>query len=228
MGAYRPPAHLPPIRMAEPQVGKKREAPQEVTTPGSRLIQPRPPHGFPDIMTGPAYTFAPIVGEPATKRRRGRPTKAEAQAKAAAAEARGEIYPPPKPSKGERPSLLPRELAPQTPTAPPVPLPLAESPNIEATSETSSGKKKRGRPSKSDMEAQRVLEPGEEPLQFRSPALGERPEVQVSGPTQLAGPPAGPPSTASQPRDPDVQMEGIEEIQQRTTTPHSFKETVGM
>ncbi|OJD29020.1 uncharacterized protein BKCO1_9700011 [Diplodia corticola] len=114
--------HQPPV-----EIPRKRPLAPDVSTQTGRLLQPRPPNPYPagdpaaaaaastaaassmlhqhqhhhqGAVAGPAYIMSPTLGtEGTSKKRRGRPTKAEAQARAAEAAARGEPYPPPKTGK---------------------------------------------------------------------------------------------------------------------------------
>jgi hypothetical protein len=198
-----------------------------------RLIQPRPPHSYPaEYAPGPTYTMSPI-GEPANKKKRGRPTKAEAQARADAAAARGEVYPPPRKSRPSITSLEPPSAEAQRPgatppgSAPAVPM-RAMTPQqsqMDRGAESSSGKKKRNKPTPLELEkSQRDPSETESPLAFGS-ASGDQSRSQAySSFTPISAPlPSGIES-----RDRDVRMEGVEETQPRTTTPHSFKDTVGI
>ncbi|KAL1642209.1 hypothetical protein SLS58_005549 [Diplodia intermedia] len=119
--------HQPPV-----EIPRKRPLAPDVSTQTGRLLQPRPPNPYPaadpaaaaaasaaaassmlhqhqhhhqGAVAGPAYIMSPTLGtEGTSKKRRGRPTKAEAQARAAEAAARGEPYPPPK--TGKRASMV--------------------------------------------------------------------------------------------------------------------------
>lgn len=115
--AHQPPTqhqqHQPLYSQPPVEIPRKRPLAPDVSTPTGRLLQPRPPNTYPadpaaasmlQSATGPAYIMSPTMGaEGASKKRRGRPTKAEAQARAAEAAARGEPYPPPK--SGKRASM---------------------------------------------------------------------------------------------------------------------------
>ncbi|KAL1617281.1 hypothetical protein SLS56_011052 [Neofusicoccum ribis] len=111
-------AHQPPVQHQQHQplysqppveIPRKRPLAPDVSTPTGRLLQPRPPNTYPadaaaasmlQGAAGPTYIMSPTMGaEGTSKKRRGRPTKAEAQARAAEAAARGEPYPPPKTGK---------------------------------------------------------------------------------------------------------------------------------
>ncbi|OCL08130.1 hypothetical protein AOQ84DRAFT_293757 [Glonium stellatum] len=227
----------PPIIYPGPEIPKKRPLQPETSTPIGRLLQPRPPHSYPvDYTGGPAYAMSP-VGEPANKKKRGRPTKAEAQARADAAAARGEVYPPP---RRQRTSLPSTELQPAGSTTPgPAPIaPIAPiAPMItttpqhtqkEAGSESSSSRKKRGKPSRLELEKpqpERATETESPSFVVSAPAEGSRPPP-FSQYTPVSAPPLA--STEQQHRDRDTRMEGIEESQPRTATPRSFKDTVGI
>ncbi|KAF2033538.1 hypothetical protein EK21DRAFT_109006 [Setomelanomma holmii] len=227
-----------PIMYTGPEASRKRPF-QESAPPIGRLLQPRPPQQYVgDYMQagGPAYTSTMAsTGEPANKKKRGRPTKAEAQQRAQEAAARGEVYPPPR--RG-RASI----------TAPPEPSPLGSESRLhertppqqpqgqmgqavtpqrqmqpEREPESSSGKRRRTKPHPLELEKpQRSLGELESPLAFGSgdPSRSQ----QYSSFTPISAPL---PSSADS-RDRDIRMEGVEETQPRTTTPHSFKDTVGI
>ncbi|KAF1945284.1 hypothetical protein EJ02DRAFT_52173 [Clathrospora elynae] len=234
---YRRPQLPVPMMYAGPEVSKKRPHQQETATPIGRLLQPRPPHSYSGefMPAGPAYTSTITpTGEPANKKKRGRPTKAEAQQRAQEAAARGEIYPPPRRGR-------------QSITAPPEPSPLGSDPRtyertpphqgpaqlasamtpqhqigVEQGSESSSGKRRRTRPHPLELEKHRAPSEMESPLAFGS---GEPSRSQAyASYTPISAPL---PSSADS-RDRDMRMEGVEETQPRTTTPHSFKDTVGI
>ncbi len=227
---------------------RKRPFSYDISTPLGRNIQPRPSFVPPGEVPGVSpYASSPPTGDEHTKRRRGRPTKAEAQAKAEAAWARGETYPPPaKARKAERTSVLAAPEIAGGPVSMPgssVPPPVAavptammakggrisQSPNLEAGSEASpAGQEKQSRPSTAEQREE-----------------GARGSVGASGagalPTPLEAGSAQLPDFSStqtvapseRRQSPMTEMrEGLEreseEIRRRTTTPHSFKETVGM
>jgi hypothetical protein len=202
-----------------------------------RLLQPRPPHSYPGefMPAGPTYTssMAP-TGEPANKKKRGRPTKAEAQQRAQEAAARGETYPPPR--RGRQSITAPSEPSPLGPdprphdrTPPPsgaAHLAPAMTPQqqigVEQGSESSSGKRRRTRPQPLELEKQRAHSEMESPLAYGSsdPSRGQTYATFT--------PISAPLPSSTEARDRDVRMEGVEETQPRTTTPHSFKDTVGI
>jgi hypothetical protein len=229
---YRPHQQLPaPIMYSGPQLAKKRPFPApDATPPMGRLIQPRPPHPYSvDFMGAPAYAISP-VGEPANKKKRGRPTKAEAQARADAAAARGEIYPPPRkgrpsgtpaeplpPGESQRPETTP----PGSASVPPMGSMTPQHMQVEQSPESSSGKK---RPPPLELER-----PNREAGETESPlAYGSAPDQNRSHAYSSYTPISAPLPSATEPRDRDVRMEGVEESQPRTTTPRSFKDTVGI
>jgi hypothetical protein len=233
---YRRPQLPAPMMYPGPEVSKKRPHQQETSTPIGRLLQPRPPHSYPGefMPAGPAYTstMAPS-SEPANKKKRGRPTKAEAQQRAQEAAARGEIYPPPR--RGRQSNTVPPEPSPPRTdprphdrTPPPAASQLApamtpqQQIGAEQGSESSSGKRRRTRPQPLELEKHRAPSEMESPLAYSSgdPSRGQA----YSTFTPISAP--LPSSTES--RDRDVRMEGVEETQPRTTTPHSFKDTVGI
>jgi hypothetical protein len=222
-----------------PDMAKKRPHPQETTTPIGRLLQPRPPHPYAtEFMpaVGPTYTSTiHATGEPAHKKKRGRPTKAEAQQRAQEAAARGETYPPPRrrrvsntaPPEQSPSNTDPRPHAhtpPQTghtlPTASATPQHQVHS---ESGPESSSGKKRRTRPQPLELEKpHRPSSETQSPLAFGS-ADPHRGHTYASY-TPISAPL---PSSADS-RERDMRMEGVEETQHRITTPHSFKDTVGI
>lgn len=224
-----------PITYPGHDIAKKRAHQPEITTPLGRLLQPRPPNSYPggDYMSGPAYSMSP-VGEPANKKKRGRPTKAEAQARADAAAARGEVYPPPRkgrPSVSTSTSEPPSAEIRQTPDVSgalplqPMAVMTPQHTQPERGSESSSGKKKRSKPTPLDLEKPpRELSGTQSPLAF-GPGTGDpiRP-VTYSTFTPVS---AQIPS-ATDARERDLRLEGVEESQARTTTPRSFKDTVGI
>lgn len=232
---YRRPPLPAPIVYPGPDMPKKRPHQPESSTPIGRLLQPRPPHAYSgEFISGPAYPAMSPVGEPANKKKRGRPTKAEAQQRAQEAAARGEVYPPPRKA---RQSLTASEAS-QGDThlhaqTPPGSVPPASTGAItpqhtqpEQSQESSSGKKKRAKPTPLELEKpQRAPSETESPLAFGS-AVGDpnRSSQAYSSFTPISAPL---PSSTEQ-RDRDVRMEGVEESQPRTTTPHSFKDTVGI
>jgi hypothetical protein len=237
---YRQRAQFPPIMYSGPEIPKKRPLQPETPTIGpGRLLQPRPPATFPgpEFVAGPAYAMSP-VGEPANKKKRGRPTKAEAQARADAAAARGEPYPPPRKARTSGSSTAPeapsQEVRPHAIGTPPVSTPgpamgqmtpQEQQQQAEQGSQSSSGKKKRSKPTPLELEKpQRDLGGTESPLAFGS-ATGDQSRSQAYS---SFTPISAPLPSASESRDRDVRMEGVEETQPRTTTPHSFKDTVGI
>ena len=234
---YRRPLQQPaPTYYPGPEVPKKRPLQHEgPTAPIGRLLQPRPPHTFPDqFLSGPAYSAAMSpVGEPANKKKRGRPTKAEAQQRAQEAAARGEVYPPPRRSRPSVSSIeQPQgEMGPQMQTPPgatgppPAGAVTPQQTHTELPQESSSGKKKRGKPTPLELEkTQRPPGETDSPLAFGS-AAGD---ASRSHPYSTFTPISAPLPSSSEPRERDMRMEGVEESQPRTTTPHSFKDTVGI
>ncbi|KAF2084686.1 hypothetical protein K490DRAFT_75643 [Saccharata proteae CBS 121410] len=220
---YPQPMYAPPV-----EIPKKRAYPQEMSTPAGRLIQPRPANTYPaDMMTGPTYIMSPTMGESSNKKRRGRPTKAEAQARAAEAAARGEPYPPPKAVK--RSSLHAGSDSLGAPTGP------ASMPTVMSTSSgpsSSSSIQKSPRPPelgapvqtyREERESTRgdptpprlLIHPSPKPLHEPPPTLPRISTVEAS-------------STTSEPRERDLLREKSEEIHRGRTTPHSFKDTVGI
>ncbi|KAF2250494.1 hypothetical protein BU26DRAFT_264354 [Trematosphaeria pertusa] len=241
---YRRPPLPAPIMYPGPDMPKKRPH-QPETPPIGRLLQPRPPQPYAgEYIVGPnPYTTAAMspVGEPASKKKRGRPTKAEAQQKAQEAAARGEVYPPPRksrpsvtasePARGERSSLGSIGQSPPSavPTAPGGAM-TPQQTQPEQGPESSSGKKKRGKPTPLELEkSQRAPSETESPLAFGSAADPSRSQAYSSF-TPISAPLPSSTEPRDRDRDRDVRMEGVEESQPqpRTTTPHSFKDTVGI
>ncbi|KAH7089737.1 hypothetical protein FB567DRAFT_439752 [Paraphoma chrysanthemicola] len=236
--APMPTAGAHPIMYTGPEASKKRPF-QETATPIGRLLQPRPPQTYGgEYMQpgGPAYTSTMAsAGEPANKKKRGRPTKAEAQQRAQEAAARGEVYPPPRrgrasitapsePSPLGSESRLLERTPPQQPRGQlnPVMTPQHQM-QPERESESSSGKRRRTKPQPLELEKpQRAMGEMGSPLAFGSGDTSR--SQQYSSYTPISAP--LPSSTDS--RDRDIRMEGVEESQPRTTTPHSFKDTVGI
>jgi hypothetical protein len=232
----RPPQQPAPPYYTGPELPKKRPLqPETAPPPIGRLLQPRPPHTFPDqFLSGPAYSSAMSpVGEPANKKKRGRPTKAEAQQRAQEAAARGEVYPPPRKS---RPSVSSTdqpsgEMGPQMQTPPgaagppPAGVMTPQQTHAELPQDSSSGKKKRSKPT--PLELEKTQRP---PAETGSPmAFGSAPsDPNRTHAYSTYTPISAPPHSATEPRDRDMRMEGVEESQPRTTTPHSFKDTVGI
>ncbi|KAF2736826.1 hypothetical protein EJ04DRAFT_510731 [Polyplosphaeria fusca] len=239
---HRQRPQYPPALYPGTDPSKKRPLQPETATPIGRLLQPRPPSTYPstEFMGGPSYVMSP-VGEPANKKKRGRPTKAEAQARADAAAARGEVYPPPRKARtsGPGPEAASQETRPFAMETPPVstpgPLLGATTPQeqqqqqqqAERSSESSSGKKKRSKPTPLELEKPHRDPRGtESPLAFGSLTGGQRQSQAYSSFTPISAP--LPSAAESRDRDKDIRMEGVEESQPRTTTPHSFKDTVGI
>jgi hypothetical protein len=235
---YRQRPQLPaPIVYPGPDLSKKRPHQPEAPPPSmGRLIQPRPPHSYPgEYIPGPTYALSP-VGEPVNKKKRGRPTKAESQARAEAAAARGEVYPPPR--KG-RQSLTSADPPPgeaqRSAQDPSVPTPSAttgaatpqQTQPEQPSADSSSGKRKRAaKPTPLELEKpHREVTGTESPLAY---AIGTGDQSRGQAYSTFTPISAPLPSGDSRDRDRDVRMEGVEETQPRTTTPHSFKDTVGI
>jgi hypothetical protein len=233
------PTSAHPAMYAGPEASRKRPY-QESAPPIGRLLQPRPPQPYtgeyiPPV--GPIYTTSMSSShEHANKKKRGRPTKAEAQQRAQEAAARGEVYPPPRRARVSitappEPSPLGSEPQPQERTPPPQP-PAALGPAMtpqrqvqpEPGSESSSGKKRRTKPEPLELEkSQRTLGEMESPLAFGSGDPSRSSQAYMS-----YTPISAPLPSSAESRDRDIRMEGVEETQPRTTTPHSFKDTVGI
>ncbi|KAF1926863.1 uncharacterized protein M421DRAFT_102264 [Didymella exigua CBS 183.55] len=219
-----------------------RKRPLQEAAPLGRLLQPRPPpHPYATEYLsagGPAYAKSMNAGEPANKKKRGRPTKAEAQQRAQEAAARGEVYPPPRrgrqsitahpepSSSGPSPEQLPQaHTPPQTSTRvlPTNTVTPQHQLHNEQSSESSSGKRRRARPQ--PLELEKVQRQSSE---MQSPhAYGSADPTRNHTYSSFTPISAPLPSSAGS-RDRDTRMEGIEEAQPRTTTPHSFKDTVGI
>jgi hypothetical protein len=228
-----PGAH--PVIYTGPEASRKRPYP-ESAPPTGRLLQPRPPQPYPgDYVqaTGPAYASSMMsTSEPANKKKRGRPTKAEAQQRAVEAAARGEVYPPPR--RGRVSITAPPEPSPggsEAQRTPPQQQTSASGPTMtpqrqiqpEQGSESSSGKRRRTKPEPLELEnPQRTMGEMESPQAYLSGELG-RSQAYMS-----RTPISAPLPTSADSRDRDTRMEGVEESQPRTTTPHSFKDTVGI
>ncbi|KAF2878368.1 hypothetical protein BDV95DRAFT_479804 [Massariosphaeria phaeospora] len=235
-GDYRPRPQLPaPIMYPGPDIPKKRPHQPETSTPIGRLLQPRPPHSYPGefVSAGPAYQMSP-VGEPANKKKRGRPTKAEAQARAEQAAARGEVYPPPRKARTsvtapEPPPGDPRPPIQTPPGAVQTTMGTATTPQQqiqpERGAESSSGKRRKTKPTPLELEKpQRVLNEMESPLAFGS-TPGDQSRSQAYS---TFTPISAPLPSSTEPKEKEVRMEGVEESQPRTATPRSFKDTVGI
>lgn len=227
----RPPLPNPIIYNPGPDIPKKRPH-QPEAAPIGRLLQPRPPQSYPgEYVSGPAYAATAMspVGEPASKKKRGRPTKAEAQQRAQEAAARGEPYPPPRKSRASAAAAEPPHAESRAHAhTPPGAVPGAagamtpQHTQPEHGSESSSGKKKRGKPTPLELEkAQRAPSETDSPLVFGSATDPNRSQAYSS-----FTPISAPLPSSTEPRD--VRMEGVEETQPRTTTPRSFKDTVGI
>jgi hypothetical protein len=230
-----------------------REMPQKRPHPESYTpIQPRPsqPPAYMGLPNQPAYgTTIPSVGEPANKKKRGRPPKAVTEMRRQEAQAKGEPYPPPRKS---RPSITSRDPSQASPGGP---LSYARTPPSaslhastgaatpqgtqppEPSTESSSGKKKQ-KPA--------PLELGSPPDLFR--LATENQSAVFSNFTPNSAPFSSSPKKSNEPHishlqygsqgpsprqslgseSRDVRMEGAEDTQPRTTTPHSFKDTVGI
>lgn len=235
---YRRPQLPVPMMYPGPDISKKRPHQQETSTPIGRLLQPRPPHSYPGefMPAGPAYTSnINPTGEPANKKKRGRPTKAEAQQRAQEAAARGEVYPPPR--RGRQSITAPPEPPPlgpdQRPSDRTTPPPATSQPapamtpqqqiGMEQGSESSSGKRRRTRPQPLELEKHHRT-----PTEMESPLPYGSGDPNRSQTYSTFTPISAPLLSSTGSRDRDVRMEGVEETQQRTTTPHSFKDTVGI
>ncbi|KAF2633243.1 hypothetical protein BU25DRAFT_416497 [Macroventuria anomochaeta] len=240
-GYGRPPLPNPNMYPGS-EIARKRPHPQEAA-PLGRLLQPRPPpHPYAGEYIpagGPAYATTINTGnEPANKKKRGRPTKAEAQQRAQEAAARGEVYPPPRRGRqsitvhpepsSSRPSPKQRPQAqtpPQTMThaLPTNTMTPQHQMHAEQSSESSSGKRRRARPQPLELE-----KPQRHSSEMQSPLAYGSADPTRSHTYSSFTPISAPLPSSADSRDRDTRMEGIEEAQPRTTTPHSFKDTVGI
>ncbi|KAI9837534.1 MAG: hypothetical protein M1819_007185 [Sarea resinae] len=126
---------------------RKRPLPTEGgSTPQGRTLQPRPA-AFSSINGRDDPTLQTSPADEPPKRKRGRPSKADVQARAEAAAARGEV-PPGSSHAGAPFTPSARPIAMMTPTG-------TSAANTPGTGST--GKRKRGRPSKADLAARRLL-----------------------------------------------------------------------
>jgi hypothetical protein len=95
----------------------------------------------------------------------------------------------------------------------------------EQSSESSSGKRRRTKPHPLELEnPQRSTTEMESPSAFGS-ADPNRSQAYMSFTPTSAPLPS---SNSRDSKDRDIRMEGVEETQPRTQTPHSFKDTVGI
>ncbi|KAF2205427.1 hypothetical protein GQ43DRAFT_16261 [Delitschia confertaspora ATCC 74209] len=230
----------PPIIYPGPDISKKRSLPPEPVAPfGVRPIRPRTDiSGDPRQLVPinePVYTIS--AGEPPNKKKRGRPTKAETEARQAAAAARGETYPPPRKGKPAAPILSAGQSPPgQGPLraassvlAPMAPFPSASTPQYptqpEEGSESTSSKRKRSKPTPLELEKS-----NRNPSETKSPSIYGPATGDTSRTPAYSSftPISAPLPSANELRDRDIRMEGAEESQPRTTTPRSFKDTVGI
>jgi hypothetical protein len=232
------PAGAQPIMYAGPEASRKR--PFQEPMPTGRLLQPRPPQPYSGEYIqagGPAYASSMMsAGEPANKKKRGRPTKAESQQRAMEALARGEVYPQPRRGRVSlptQPEPSPSESQAQDRTTPPAgpgssgPAMMTPQHQIqpEQSSESSSGKRRRTKPHPLELEnPQRSMTEMESPSAFGS-ADPSRSQAYMSFTPTSAPLPS---SNSRDSKDRDIRMEGVEETQPRTQTPHSFKDTVGI
>ncbi|KAJ8118799.1 hypothetical protein OPT61_g298 [Boeremia exigua] len=237
----RPPPQNPGMYSGS-ELARKRPLPQEAV-PLGRLLQPRPPpHPYAGeyiAAGGPTYaTTNSASNEPANKKKRGRPTKAEAQQRAQEAAARGEPYPPPRrgrqsitahsetshsgPSPEQRlqahtPPPMTTHTLPTNTTTP------QQQIHTEQSSESSSGKKRRARPHPLELE-----KPQRQSSEMQSPLAYGSADPTRNHTYSSFTPISAPLPSSTESRDRDMRMEGVEESQPRTTTPHSFKDTVGI
>ncbi|KAH7009312.1 hypothetical protein B0J12DRAFT_587282 [Macrophomina phaseolina] len=220
--------HQPPYSQPPVEIPRKRPLAPDVSTPTGRLLQPRPPNAYPadaaaassmlhQGAAGPTYIMSPTMGaEGTSKKRRGRPTKAEAQARAAEAAARGEPYPPPK--TGKRAMMM---------TAP-----IGERGYDETGSAETA---ERNKPRKSSLDVPVSPSAKEEVSESVGGAVSSptKAGAQLSGGRRDTLLTQGSPtavSTISSPgeeRERETPREPSEEYKRRAT-PHSFKDTVGI
>ncbi len=212
--------------MVAPTSGRKRALPaKDPATPGNRALQPRPTafatlNGDPSALLQPS----PGDGEPVQppKKKRGRPSRAEVEARQAAAAARGEVYPPaksprtPKPARpAERRSLAGHEdlshLAAGMGTM--TGLPVTATTTTPAGASTavtpgSTGKRRRGRPTKAEAEAKRVIaEAGLVPPHDGPTTMGPPDHHHMDDPSDVTPLVGGPDVTGTGPSG-DVPMSG--------------------
>ncbi|KAI9887679.1 MAG: hypothetical protein M1823_000543 [Watsoniomyces obsoletus] len=159
--------------MVPPPSGRKRALPaKDPATPGNRALQPRPTafatlNGDQSVLMQPSPGDGDAIQPP--KKKRGRPSRAEVEARAAAAAARGEVYPPVKSPRTPKPAARPAErrslaghedLSHLAGMGTMVGVPgAATTPAGVSTVLTpgSTGKRRRGRPTKAEAEAKRVI-----------------------------------------------------------------------
>ena len=138
---------------------------KDTPTPGGRTLQPRPP-AFSSIngqTSSPYQASSPAddANQP-PKKKRGRPSKAELELRSAAAAAKGEAFALPKPVKSTGTQELPGKMYSGQDSASPA---VAANPFLASPEATASGtgepgsvtKKRRGRPTKEEAQAKRLL-----------------------------------------------------------------------
>ncbi|KAI9841291.1 MAG: hypothetical protein M1838_003654 [Thelocarpon superellum] len=197
-----------------PNPKKRALSSKEATTPGGRTLQPRPP-AFSSINGQPISPFQSSPSEDPLqppRKKRGRPSKLEMEARAQAAAARGEVYPPPKPPKTPQASHTtgkPTTIAGATAAAAAAAAAAAgaaqgataASPGgtLEDDGDPASkGKKRRGRPTKDELQAKRmILEAAA--LAASSETPGEPARAPATEPAEEAAPPVTAASEASAP-----------------------------
>ncbi|KAI9847781.1 MAG: hypothetical protein M1837_001674 [Sclerophora amabilis] len=151
-----------------PNPRKRPLPPKETSTPGARNLQPRP-LAFSSMNgnEGSPYQFSPNEdpNQP-PKKKRGRPSKADQEARAAAAAARGELLPTPKPPKTNRGPRSPSSAVKasktgvQGNTGGPAPTAVMQTPGMAKPGTPGTGsapKARRGRPTKAESAAKRIL-----------------------------------------------------------------------
>jgi len=211
------PPTLSPFLNPAAGIPRKRALALDAQTPTGRPIQPKLPYTFPTDLAG-HVPLSPAEPQKETTKRRGRPTKAEVERRRQEAIGRGEVYPPLKSSKGQRPPTAPggTETHPQPPTPGIAPTTRMTPPTTkpEVGSESSSGKRRRGaRPAKA--------ETTEEEVKVRSEGITSAYESPPhTGPLQSeggvgsvsAGPASGPLASpaAAERSDREIQEEGRE------------------
>ena len=169
------------------------EGPASAPSTGTRYqdIQPKP--------AGLGSILNPLSSEEPPKKKRGRPTKAETEMRREAARVRGDPYPVQKresvPNIVVGTSLGPSITATQAARAVMTPQPPVRSKST-GTSESSSGRRRRGRPSRAEMEARGDVVVST--TEHETPSRGY-PDILSRDPTETAGP-----STFRAPRGGDV------------------------
>ena len=148
---------------------------KEASTPAGRTLQPRPP----TFASVNGQTVSPYQSSPTdealqpARKKRGRPSKADVEARTAAAAAKGELYQPLKVPKLAQATPSRDEPAPARPSSVAI-MNASASPVLE-TADPGSGKKRRGRPTKEEAQAKRLL------LEAAAVAASGQPAGEASG-----------------------------------------------